>query len=71
MKFLIGLGFGAWLFALVVPVLLTIGWVLNLVALFQCDFEPRYKAEAIRTIGVVVPFVGGVAGYMEIKDEPE
>ncbi len=68
MKWLMGLGFGGGFIALVVAVLLSIGWVLNLVALAKCDFEPKYKAETIRAVGVVVPFVGGVAGWLDIED---
>ncbi len=41
------------------------GWCVNIYKLTQCDFEPSYKAEIIRTIGVVVPVVGGVTGWME------
>ena len=46
-----------------------VGWFLNVYALTQCDFEPKYRAEAIRGIGVVIPFVGAVAGWVEIEDE--
>jgi len=41
---------------------------MNLVALCNCDFKPSYKAEVIRGIGVIIPLVGAVTGYMEIED---
>lgn len=41
-------------------------WVLNIVKLVECDFEAPYKAEIIRSIGVPVPIVGVVVGYMDI-----
>lgn len=31
-----------------------LAWVINLVKLFNCDFEPSYKEEIIHTVGVVV-----------------
>ena len=53
---------------LLVVLLLIVGWVMNLVAFCRCDFEAPYKAEIIRAVGVVVPPVGGVAGYIGIDD---
>lgn len=50
---------------MVAPIL---GYGLNVVKLIDCDFKPSYKAEAIRTVGVFIPFVGMVAGYMDIED---
>lgn len=44
------------------------GYVLNVVKLTQCDFEPSYKAEFCRTIGVFIPPVGVIEGYLTIKD---
>lgn len=51
----------------VVPV----GYVLNVVALVQCDFEPSYKAEIIHGIGIVVIPVGVVVGWIGIDDVPD
>ena len=45
-----------------------IGWVSNCVWLVKCDFEAPYKAEAIRGIGVFVPPIGAVVGWMHIED---
>ena len=44
------------------------GYVLNLVKLCRCDFASPIKAEVVRGIGVVVPPVGVVAGYINIED---
>jgi len=43
-----------------------VGWGMNIYKLCTCDFEPSYKAEAIRTIGIVVAPVGCVAGWMDL-----
>lgn len=48
-----------------------IGWGMNINALIQCDFEPKYRAEVIRAVGVVVPPVGAIAGWVTIEDEKE
>ena len=56
----------AGLIAIMVSVVFIIGWCINAYKLIKCDFEPSYKAEAIRAIGVVVMPVGGIAGYMDI-----
>jgi hypothetical protein len=45
------------------------GWCMNVYKLVaQCDFEDPYKCEFIRTIGIFVPPVGGVAGYFDIEE---
>ncbi len=46
-------------------VLIFVGWVMNVVKFTQCDFEPSYKAEVIRAVGIVTP-IGFVAGYMDL-----
>jgi len=51
-----------------IVLVLFVGWVINLVRFFQCDFEPSYKAEIIRGIGIVAAPVGGVVGYIPIRD---
>lgn len=30
-----------------------LAWIINLVKLFNCDFEPSYKEEIIHTVGVI------------------
>ena len=58
------------LIVLVVIVLLlpVYGYVANIVKLCHCDFEPSYKAEAIRTAGIIIPPVGVITGFCSIKD---
>ena len=47
------------------------GWVKNIIKLTELDFEPKYKAEVIRVIGIFPP-VGIFVGYMDIEDgKPE
>lgn len=53
-----------WVFAI-------IGYICNIVGLINCDFKPSYKAEIIRSVGIVAPPVGAVVGYMQIKDIKE
>lgn len=48
-----------------------LGWVSNINQLIRCDFEKPYKAEVIRSIGVVVVPIGAVAGFFKIDDTPE
>lgn len=43
------------------------GWGLNILQLINLDFKAPYKAEVIRTLGVVTP-LGFVTGYLNIKD---
>lgn len=62
------LGFGAFLLVCVGICLMLLGYVANIVALCHCDFEPSYKAETIRTVGIVIPVVGMVTGYIDIED---
>ena len=42
------------------------GWIMNIVKLAQCDFASPYKAEMFRIVGVAVPPVGAVLGYMDL-----
>jgi len=44
------------------------GWVLNIVKLTKLNFKPSYKVEIIRSIGVILPPIGSVLGWMSIKD---
>lgn len=41
----------------IAPIVLAImvSWVGNIVSLCRCDFEPPYKAEALKALGIVVP----------------
>ncbi len=40
----------------------SIGWVINLIKLVNCDFEPNWKEEILRGIGLI-PFIGDFMGY--------
>lgn len=44
------------------------GYVANIVSLCKCDFEAPVKAEVIRSVGVIIPVVGVVTGYIDIED---
>ena len=45
------------LFTLYIAILLVFGsaWVINLIKLTQCDFEPLWKEEIIHGVGVIIP----------------
>lgn len=47
------------------------GYVANIYKLTKCDFDTPLKAEVIRVIGIVVPPMGAVIGYVEIEDAPK
>lgn len=34
---------------------LIITWVINLIQLFNCDFQPNYKNEIIHALGIIFP----------------
>ena len=53
---------------LVITILIGALWVTNIVRLTQLDFEAPYKAEVIRSIGVVIVPVGAVLGLVDIAD---
>ena len=42
------------------------GYVSNIFKLVRCDFASPYKAEVIHGVGVFLPPVGAVAGYINI-----
>ena len=54
---------------LVASLLGVVGWVKNLYKLVQYDFNTPLQAETIRTVGVFVPPVGAIIGYIEIEDK--
>jgi hypothetical protein len=39
------------------------GWVMNIVYLIGCDFDPSYKAEILRGLGIFVAPLGIILGY--------
>lgn len=46
----------------------TFGWGMNVYKLTKCDFEAPYKAEIIRSAGVIAVPAGMIVGYMDIDD---
>lgn len=61
---------GNGVFLVLIFILLGIyGWVLNIYKLVKLDFEPPYKAEVIRIIGIPVGIVGSVIGYITFDEE--
>ncbi len=55
-----------WSLALILVIACATGWVKNLIKLSDCDFKEPYKAEIIRTVGVFVPPIGVVTGYINL-----
>jgi len=45
-----------------------IGWGMNVYKLVTANFEPSYKNEIIRSVGVVITPVGVITGYIDIED---
>ena len=44
------------------------GYIANIYKLTDCDFDKPYKAEVIRVVGIVVPPVGCVTGFIDIDE---
>lgn len=45
-----------------------LSWGLNIYKITQLDFEPSYKAEIIRGVGIVPP-IGAVVAWFDIGEE--
>ena len=56
---------------LIIIVFCFTGWVKNIIKLSECDFEPSYRSEVLRTIGIPVAPMGIVIGYMDLIDEKQ
>ena len=50
---------------LLIIVVVSIGWVKNLIKLSECDFESPYKAEVIHAVGILPP-VGMITGWLNV-----
>ena len=48
-----------------------IGWVMNIYKFCTADFEPTYKEEIIRGVGIPCAPIGMTAGWMSIGGEDE
>ena len=50
------------LMATIIPFLLWgyfgVCWIVNIIQLISCDFEPSYKEEVIKAIGLIGPAAG-------------
>lgn len=55
-------------FCIAISVACVYGWIANVIYFANCNFEAPYKEEVIRGVGIFVPPVGVVAGYIDIKD---
>lgn len=49
-------------------ILLVWGYIANIYKLTECNFKAPYKTEVIRIVGIVVPPVGCVTGFMSLDD---
>lgn len=54
------------LLVVIVAIVGGIGWCMNAYKITQCDFDAPYKAEAIRAVGIFMPPVGAVVGYIDL-----
>lgn len=54
---------------LAVLVLVIGSYLTNIYKLTQLDFEPNYKAEAIRIVGIPVAPLGVIAGFVTFDEE--
>ena len=54
---------------LAVIALLICGYFANIYKLTQLDFEPNYKAEAIRIVGIPIAPLGVIAGFITFEEE--
>jgi hypothetical protein len=49
-----------------IAVVVILGWVLNIIALVGCDFDPFGKEEILRIIGVPIAILGSIFGYIDL-----
>jgi len=59
------------IFVVILSLACFLGYCANIVKLAQCDFESSYKAEIFRSVGVIIPPIGVVLGYVNLKDEKQ
>lgn len=53
---------------LLVVILGCVGYVYNICRFCFLDFKPSYKAEVIRGVGIFIPPVGAITGFIPIYD---
>lgn len=64
----VNVGLGMFLFVILVMIFSAVGYIGNIVRLAHTDFKPSYKAEILRGVGIVIPPVGIIEGYIKIAD---
>lgn len=48
-----------------------IGWTMNLIGFVTADFKEPYAEEIVRGVGIPIPIIGAVAGYIDFEDEED
>lgn len=56
---------GILIFQVLLLIVVLGGWSVNLYKLTQCDWESPYKAEVLRTAGLVPP-IGAVVAWIDL-----
>jgi hypothetical protein len=51
--------------ALVVVVVVAVGWVKNVIKLWHCDFNAPYKCEVVHGFGLMPP-IGAITGWIDV-----
>ncbi len=46
-----------------------VGYVKNVISFCQSDFKAPFSSEAVRGVGIIIPVVGGIAGYVDMEDK--
>lgn len=54
---------------IVLFITITIGYFVNIYKVTQYNWSEPYRAESIRCIGIIMPPIGGVIGYIKIEDQ--
>jgi|TARA_R110001592_G_C12827559_1_gene719602 hypothetical protein len=49
--------------------IIIVGYFANIYKLCNNDFEAPYKEEAIRIVGICIPPVGIITGYLELNSK--
>jgi len=50
-----------------VMLLLVIGYVKNIIGIFNCDYETPYRCEVVRLVGIIPP-LGVFFGWVDVDD---
>lgn len=60
---------GLQLIAMIVGLIVVLGWWVNVFKFASSDFEAPFKPEIVRAVGVVVPPVGVAVGFVDLEGE--